>query len=166
MRIYAGESTSEQQHVYACLKSSGRARRLGPARPNSGFYGSQMSGPFGLAAPWAGGFEGRAAGQDSFFTYAAALNLQTGRGRHCLVTGANHPYSPPSELLIDSRGMMAWAVEVPSSGGARAQIGVCESVGRRIVAEGPGIDIGSVRLRGLTLSWMDSGVRQFLALAP
>jgi hypothetical protein len=124
-----------------------------------------MPGPFGLAAPWAGGYERRSVGQDGFLFYAAARNLRTGDRRHCFVNGGNHPYAPPAQLLINQGGDMAWAAVAPGAGGM-VEVGVCDGLGRRVVAEGTGIDTDSTTLRGSTLSWTDSGARQSVVLAP
>jgi hypothetical protein len=69
----------------------------------------------------------------------------------------------PGELLINRGGIMAWAAQAPGSGDT-TEIGVCSSAGRRIIAEGMSIDDDSVTLRGLTLSWKDSGIRRSVVL--
>jgi hypothetical protein len=164
VRIYAPDgSASGRNSVYACLRPAGFSRRLGPIRPSNAFFNSSMTGPFGWVTPWTGGFERRAAGQDGFYVYVAALNLRTGRGNHCLVDGANHPISVPGKLLINHRGTTAWAAEATGSGGV-AEIAVCYSAGRQVIAEGTSIEADSVSLHGLTLSWTESGVRRSVLL--
>jgi hypothetical protein len=167
IRVYAaGESGSADNAVYTCLNPSGPARRLGPIRPNGKFFAPSMPGPFGLAAPWAGGFEKRGVGRDGFYTYVAALNIRTAVRRFCFVNAADRPHPLPHELLINRSGVMAWAVTQPGSGGRTVEIGACEAAGRRTVAEGTGIEVESATLRGSTLSWMDSGVPQSVVLTP
>ena len=156
-RIYRLTAPRSAQGVYACLRGSGPALRLGPVLPNTKkISAASMVGPFGVAAPWVGGIEERKTGQDGFLAFAASRNLRTGASRHCLVVGANHPFSMPEKLLISHNGNTAWGVTLPGTSGT-VEIGACTAAGKRIVASGATIDPESIKLDGSILSWTDSG---------
>jgi hypothetical protein len=163
LRVYTLGGPTSTQAVNACLKPLGPPRRLGPARPNGKFFASSMPGPFGLAAPWAGGYEVRTTGQDGFLIFASARNLRTQHWHRCFVNGADRPLSSPHELLMTQNGNMAWATTVPGS--SDKAVGVCDGAGRRIVARGTNIEVDSLRLRGSILSWTESGVSRSAELS-
>jgi hypothetical protein len=155
VRAYALSGPAPTQVVDACLKPSGPSRRLGPVRPKGKVSTSSMPGPFGLAAPWAAGYEIRTTGQDGFLVFASARNLRTQRWHRCFVSGADRPLSPPPKLLLSQGGDMAWATAV--AGSSDKEVGVCDGASRRIVARSVSIEMGSLTLRGSTLSWAESG---------
>lgn len=157
VRIFAFNGSADAQRpVFACLKRFAVGRRLGPIDDNPEFFGNSMAGPFGIAAPWAGGIEARYGVQDSFYFYAAGRDLRTGLSRHCLIVGSNRPFAGPNHLLINRNGVMAWGVVAPSSR-TTVEVGFCGREGRHIVARESGIALGSLELHGSTLSWTASG---------
>jgi hypothetical protein len=106
IRIYETKAES----VYACLKSSGRSRKLGP-HPEGG--GALVKHPFALATPWAGAAEFRQTGQDTGRVYAVALNVRTGRAKECLISDGIAPSFPRVKRLTLSRtGKLHWVAVV------------------------------------------------------
>lgn len=147
--------------VFACMRSSGQRRRLGPIRQDEWY--AFMPGPFVLAAQWAGGIELRQIGQDTQRIFGTTRNLPMGLGTRCLIGGGSRPGEVPKvkRLLIDNKGSLVWAAtRVATEGGFTSVIGVCESTGARVLDSGEAIDFASLRLSGSTLTWTNSGARQ------
>jgi hypothetical protein len=161
IRIYKGTAPrsplGRATLVYGCLKSSGKTRRLGPIQLNGG--SASMPGPFALKATWASAVEDRQVGQDTTRVYATSRNIQTDKGRRCLIGSADRPSQLPAVrvLLIDKAGALAWAAITPSPTGRAPLIGVCDSQGARILDSGAGVEINTMQLHGSTLSWSNAG---------
>jgi hypothetical protein len=149
-----GEGTGP---VYGCLKSSGKSRRMGPIQRKG--WSASMRGPFALKTTWAGAVENRRPGKDAARVYVTSLDIQTGKGRHCLIGSADRSGQLPAVrlLLIDKAGALAWAAITPSPTGRAPLIGACDSQGNRVLDSGAGVEIKSVALRGSTLSWTNAG---------
>jgi hypothetical protein len=142
--------------VFACIRPAGPQVRLGPRHADG--WGAALRGPFAIGAPWAGGVEVRQTGLDTDKVYSVARNVRSGRAIHCLIGASGLAGRLPrfARVALSRSGVLAWSDVMPG-GSAGGQIGVCELHGRvRVLDQGAGVVLRSLRLHGSTLTWQDS----------
>jgi hypothetical protein len=101
----------------------------------------------------------RLQGVDSYRLTAVARNLRTGEAVECSAGFGSHVGgrrgTDVEDLVVTSRGTIAWAAIFWGKGAGRAVI-ACTPEGEQILDSGQGIDPESLRLHGSTISWRDS----------
>lgn len=164
VRVYQALSTAEgDSPVYACLKATGKSWLLGPHAVRG--WMASMPGPFAIHVKWVAGIEHRQVGQDTGVLYSSARNVGSGKSKpHCLLGGADRPGQLPKirRVFLTPSGTLVWVALIPTQ--STTQIGACEGVNSRVVAEGGEIDAGSVSLRGFRLSWSDQSGKHSVTL--
>lgn len=120
-----------------------------------------------LDAPWVAYLEDFVY-VDSGFDAMGVLNLRTGARRHCPVgrwDGNSQTGFSMTGLVVTERGSAGWIGERQTLNFAgpqtvrerRREVHACEGARRRLLDEGAGIDLDSMRLHGHILSWTDAG---------
>lgn len=158
VRLFA-RSSKEGRDVYACSVGMQGWRRLGPFR--HGYLGAGVTGPFAISSEWVVGIEQRGSGVDTLEFVSSALNLRSGLRHRCVVGEGHSPgQSRLKRVLLAPSGGTASITLVHSWPSHSPQIVACGSTGRKILDEGPGIDLQSIALHGSTLVWVDSGTER------
>ena len=163
VRLYAVTKRPEETAVFGCTNPDGKPKLLGP-HPNRGWSAS-FGGRFAIASTWVGGIEKRFTGRDTAELATAARDVRSGNTRqHCRIALADPAHFPRfRRALITATGTLVWvASEV--EGDPAIQIGACEHSGANVIDQGPEIVVGSVSLRGSTLSWTVGSSRHSVKL--
>jgi hypothetical protein len=152
--------------VYGCAVQNGRAFRLGHA--NRSIAESRVA-PVAVAGKVA------AYGLTSFGVDTVSATVEVRR----LTDGAvlqdlpatnvarAESFQSVGSVVVKASGAVAWIGSVSSiisHGRAVVQVRAVDAGGQRTLDSSPGIDTGSLKLRGSTLSWRDGGVTRHATL--
>jgi hypothetical protein len=163
--VYEGLNSEGLNEVFGCVRGSTRRYGLGMigGASEEGGAGLRLITLAGDVAAW----EEYAVNGPGKPEYAKHLifvrDLRGGGLLHRLPTGASTAPShigvgPAVRLVPKSDGAVAWITGGTVEGVKRSVIHVADRSGDRVVASGTGIDRGSLRLKGSTLSWVQNGV--------
>jgi hypothetical protein len=167
-----------------CSFATGRSYRLGP------YFGVASQGGGGVSTPVLAGnyvayqlaylpFEAEPSDPTSW--YIVVRDLRSGRVHKEPTGTSSEPaeigLNEASSLVVSDTGAVAWIVinrQTPCQTTPErhcAQVHVIDREGTSVVAEAlaeefgtPGINVGSLRLRGQTLSWLQDETRKYLTL--
>lgn len=155
-----GGRSIDGRPVFGCLKSIGEARLLNAPGEQEGYGFGVDEHAFGVRAPMVayvfivGHFDSQSA-------FVRVRNLNTNvTVRGCPVGGGLSPGTPRvAEIVMDSRGKVAWSVEGGTFGSPFAVV-ACDSTGQHVLDSGEGIDLESLALHGSVVRWLDGGSRR------
>jgi hypothetical protein len=141
----------------ACSRSSGTSPRLG---------GHAMGGPFAIGSPWAGGIERRLLGVDTVGVSVAGVDVFTSDATHCLIGGADRPGQLPRVgglwAVGEGRFVFSATLKLEAVG---PEIVLCERDGSvNVLAQGSGIELGSITVDGTLVRWTQEGSRKSVRL--
>lgn len=161
--IYRLRSSSTKDAVpkgamYGCLRSQSEAWKLGPQRN----VGGEMRRPTAFGLPWAAATEVRQARREGLETIVEGRNLRTGKRSRCLVHRTHAKGGLQAQIAhigLKPDGAIAWSGTVGRQP-KTLQVVACDAAGRRILDEGEGIVVNSLRLNGSRLTWRDASGRR------
>jgi hypothetical protein len=157
---------SLNQVVYGCSVQRGRSLRLGHA---SRSITESRVGPVAVAGDVAAYGLSRF-GVDTVSSAVEVRRLTDGAVLHDLSAASSvgpEFFQSVGSVVVKTDGAVAWvgsASSIISRGRAVVQVRAADSSGERTLDSGRGIDSGSLRLRGSTLSWRDAGVTRHATL--
>jgi hypothetical protein len=170
MRVYTvsrkewpGPSQALGTFAFACLNPRGHPMLL--ASTEGAFYHRKRVGTvdtktIAIHAPWVA-FARRVSYTDTSTLYVVAMNLQTTMRRVCRAGGSFAPIfsSYVSDIAVTRDGTVAWIGGFTHHGRlSSAKVVTCGSTGSETTLdEGESIDLHSLKLRGSTVTWMNSG---------
>ncbi|MGD0454472.1 MAG: hypothetical protein ABSB69_12810 [Solirubrobacteraceae bacterium] len=168
--IYEGLNSEKLYEVLGCVRGEHRAYVLGRTLQGSeegggGIAKEVLAGP--IVAYEKSSYSTSVLSTGFSRVWVFVRDLRTGRILHKLPTGtAVHPgdvgKGRTSAIVVKADGAVAWInpIEAPVSW----EIHAVDGSGSRVLASGTGIDPHSLRLKGSTLSWVQSGKTEFATL--
>lgn len=157
--------------VYGCLFASEHPWRLNLPQsaqpPGSSIFQGAVVSP-GLApettvlnAPWVAYRESFIA-VDTGTLFVAATNLRSGDTNRCFAGAFNNSVRfSVIKVAVRRNGDFAWSSEERGFRGGVHEIATCDPSGTKTTLDsGPGVDLGSLALRGSAIIWRDSGGRR------
>ncbi|MGN6255667.1 MAG: hypothetical protein ACTHO8_11900 [Solirubrobacterales bacterium] len=166
-RVYRLKIEGGESMVFGCVPGS-RPQRLdfpreantpweGRSKPWVGVEGKSIA----LHAPWVGYLE-NFVNVDVGDMNVAALNLRTGRFRHCDIgrwSSAAGTYFWMAGITVTKKGSVGWIGERQGSPEFHEMVAACEGSKVRHLDsdEGEAIDLHSLRLHEPRLLWLHSG---------
>lgn len=145
--------------LYGCLVNGDRSWRLDR---RVGLYLAGFFTPetIKLRVPWIALMQQSLIGKDSGRLDVVAVNLRTGERRLCPVSEGFD--GETDGMVMTKGGRVGWLGEsVPPLTDPRwgrvPAVGLCGAGGMTLIEASPGIELGSLRLVGSTLQWVNAG---------
>lgn len=149
-------------HVYACLFDGGERITLGQDYDDEGVDAPRQAGPFAAYA-------GVGCGISGCTSSIEVHDLRDGRriSQMAPTSGAVSGPNRVVDLELKDDASVAWSAtqsEWFTSAEPLREIWASDSLGRRMLDSGPGIDLTSLTLTDSTLTWINGGVQRSASL--